>query len=85
MRSSFSTPLAAGTAWLILLAITHAQSATLSGWDNVWNDNFSGNSINYSRWEVADREFSPNNELQYYRPEQVTVGGGQLTITAVNQ
>ena len=43
-----------------------------------------GSSIDYSRWEVADREFSPNNELQYYRPEQVTVSGGQLHITATD-
>lgn len=62
-----------------------AQSLELSGWDSVWNDHFNGTSIDYSRWEVADREFSPNNELQYYRPEQVSVGGGQLRITAVDQ
>ena len=64
---------------------TVAQSLELSGWDSVWNDHFNGSSIDYSRWEVADREFSPNNELQYYRPEQVSVSGGQLRITAVDQ
>ena len=85
IRLGVSLLLTLGVTWLLLTATASAQSAALSGWDNVWNDNFSGNSINYSRWEVADREFSPNNELQYYRPEQVTVGGGQLTITAVNQ
>lgn len=62
-----------------------AHTAELSGWDSVWVDEFNGSSIDYSRWEVADREFSPNNELQFYRPEQVSVSGGQLHITAVDQ
>lgn len=57
----------------------------ISGWDRVWVDPFSGSSVNTDRWEVADREFSPNNELQYYHPDQVSVGNGQLTITASNQ
>ncbi len=62
-----------------------AQSFNLSGWDRVWTDQFNGSSVNTGRWEVADREFSPNNELQYYHPDQVSVGGGQLTITASDQ
>lgn len=71
--------------WALLVGPAFAQSSDLSGWDRVWNDEFNGSSIDYSRWEVADREFSPNNELQFYRPEQVTVNGGQLHITATNQ
>lgn len=61
------------------------QSTNLSGWDRGWVDLFNGSSIDTDRWEVADREFSPNNELQYYHPDQVSVGNGQLTITASNQ
>ena len=64
---------------------TFGQSAVLSGWDSVWNDEFDGSSIDYSRWEVAYRENSPNNELQFYLPDQVSVSGGQLHITATNQ
>ena len=68
-----------------LMAPVFAQAADLPGWNSIWSDEFDGSMIDYSRWEVADREFSPNNELQYYRPEQVSVGGGQLQITASNQ
>ncbi len=62
-----------------------SQSAYLSGWDSVWNDEFNGWSIDDSRWEVAYRENSPNNELQFYLPDQVSVNGGQLHITATDQ
>lgn len=62
-----------------------AQAQDLSGWNSVWNDEFTGTSVNTSRWEVTNRENSPNNELQYYLPDQVAVNGGQLHITATNQ
>ncbi len=81
----FKTPFLALLLVWALLVPSSAQSADLSGWDSVWSDEFHGSSIDYNRWEVADREFSPNNELQYYRPEQVSVSGGQLHITATNQ
>ena len=73
--------------WAVIgLAGGHTALANdYSGWSAVWNDEFSGSGVNYSRWEVADRRDSPNNELQYYKPEQVTVGNGQLTITATDQ
>ncbi len=79
------TPLLGWAVWVLLVWPSFAQSADLSGWDRVWSDEFNGSSIDYSRWEVADREFSPNNELQYYRPEQVTVSGGQLHIATTDQ
>ncbi|MEM8679129.1 MAG: family 16 glycosylhydrolase [Planctomycetota bacterium] len=69
----------------LLVGPAFGQSPNLSGWNPVWNDEFAGSSIDYSRWEVADREFSPNNELQYYRPEQVSVGNGRLRITALDE
>ena len=69
----------------LLAGSASAQSANISGWNGVWQDQFLGSSVNTSRWEVADREFSPNNELQYYHPDQVSVSSGQLRITASNQ
>ncbi len=68
-----------------LLGVTPLQAQSLPGWDSVWSDEFNGTSVNTSRWEVADRRDSPNNELQYYRPEQVTVGnGGAIHIDDVS-
>jgi len=67
-----------------LSSATTAGAQALSGWNSVWNDEFSGTSVDTARWEVANRRDSPNNELQYYLPSQVTVGGGQLKITANN-
>jgi beta-glucanase (GH16 family) len=61
------------------------QAQDLSGWNSIWNDEFTGTSVNTSRWEVTNRRDSPNNELQYYLPDQVTVSGGELHITATDQ
>ncbi|QDT67624.1 Beta-glucanase precursor [Planctomycetes bacterium MalM25] len=71
--------------WALLAWPALGLDPNISGWDRVWVDPFNGSSVNTGRWEVADREFSPNNELQYYHPDQVSVGNGQLTITASNQ
>ena len=68
-----------------MVSLAPAQSFDLSGWSEGWQDEFNGSAIDNSRWEVADRENSPNNEEQFYTPEQVSVGNGQLTITALNQ
>ena len=70
---------------VVLVEPASGQSARISGWDGVWSDDFNRGSIDYGRWEVADREFSPNNELQYYHPDQVSVVNGKLRITASNQ
>ncbi len=71
---------AAVFASLGLTLVTQAQA--LSGWNSVWNDEFTGTSVDTGQWEVVNRQNSPNNELQYYLPSQVTVNSGQLHITA---
>ncbi len=68
-----------------LFAPCVAQSFQISGWNAVWQDEFNGTSVDHSRWEVAYRENSPNNEEQFYLPDQVSVSGGQLHIEASNQ
>jgi len=54
-------------------------------WQLSWQDEFDGTSLNNELWEAIDRQNSPNNEKQYYRPEQVQVAGGNLQITAANE
>lgn len=54
----------------------------------VWEDNFDGTTLNSANWSPMIGNGCPNlcgwgnNELQYYRAENATVGGGLLTITA---
>lgn len=61
------------------------QIPDVPGWELFWHDEFDGTSLNNANWTALNRENSYNNELQYYRPEQVTVANGNLQITATNQ
>ena len=61
-----------------------AQIPDVPGWDLVWNDEFEGTSLNTTNWTALDRRNSFNNELQYYHPNQVTVSGGNLELTAID-
>lgn len=61
-----------------------AQVPDLPGWDLVWNDEFDGTSLNTTNWTALDRRDSFNNEKQYYHPNQVTIAGGNLQLTAID-
>lgn len=61
------------------------QIAEVPGWELVWNDEFDGTSLNTANWTALDRRDSFNNELQYYHPDQVTVSGGNLQLTAIDE
>ena len=59
-------------------------------YDLVWADDFSGTSLDLSKWEYMLGDGSTyglyrwgNNEEQYYRKENVTVSGGFLKIKAI--
>ena len=57
----------------------------------VWSDEFDGTSLDTSNWTIDIGNGCPdlcgwgNNELQYYRPENVSVTGGNLILTAREQ
>lgn len=53
------------------------------GYQLVWNDEFQGNTLNTQFWthETGAGGWG-NNELQYYRQENTSVGGDVLTIEA---
>jgi beta-glucanase (GH16 family) len=75
---------------VLLLCASNAERAAaqipdVPGWQLFWHDEFDGNTLNTTNWTALDRQDSYNNEKQYYRPEQVTVAGGNLQITATNQ
>ncbi|MBL4689553.1 MAG: family 16 glycosylhydrolase [Nannocystaceae bacterium] len=63
----------------------YAQVPNLPGWVLAWNDEFETSSLDTSRWEALNRKDSFNNEKQYYLPDQVSVSGGQLHLTATDQ
>jgi hypothetical protein len=55
------------------------------GMTRIWEDEFNGNTLNASDWTYEIGTGSNgwgNNELQYYRAENTTVGDGLLTIEA---
>lgn len=56
------------------------------GWVAVWCDEFNGTEVDTTKWTVEDTAWGGgNNEIQYYRPDNITVDGGILTITAKHE
>lgn len=61
-------------------------------WELVWSDEFDGDSLDAGKWSYMTGTGSDyglegwgNNELQYYRPENVTVADGMLSIAAIKE
>lgn len=65
------------------LAAPASRAFDTTGWTLAWSDEFNGSSLNTAIWtpETGGGGWG-NAELQYYRAENATVGGGLLTITA---
>lgn len=80
------------TFYLLVAALMASLATQAQNWTLEWNDEFNGTSLNLSDWNYDLGTGSQyglngwgNNELQYYREENVSVGGGMLTITALEQ
>ncbi len=54
-------------------------------WTLTFSDEFDGDSIDTTKWDVLTRRDSFNNEKQYYLPEQASIVDGVLRITATNE
>jgi len=62
-----------------------SQSGDAADWKLVWQDEFDGESLDYSKWEIEVNAFGGGNqELQIYtdRRENVRVEGGRLILEA---
>ncbi len=74
---------------LMLLAVApfFNQALAASGdYKLVWSDEFNGTTLDTQAWNVeTNGNGGGNNELQYYIPDNVTVSGGNLVITAKRQ
>jgi beta-glucanase (GH16 family) len=58
-------------------------SGEVDGYRLVWADYFDGSALNADDWNVeVNGDGGGNNELQYYRAENVTVENGCLVLTA---
>jgi beta-glucanase (GH16 family) len=62
-----------------------------AGFSLVWSDEFNGSGLDLTKWAPDIGDGCPslcgwgNNELQYYRAENVSVSGGNLVITTLSQ
>ncbi|MBW5445229.1 family 16 glycosylhydrolase [Cohnella sp. CFH 77786] len=60
--------------------------ATSGDWKLVWNDEFDGDAIDTSKWNLVDTGTVYNNELEYYRPGNASLAKdgtkGVLRLTA---
>jgi len=70
-----------------LFPAEECQAASSDGdWVAVWCDEFNGDQIDQSKWNVLDTPWGGgNNEDQYYHPDNVTVKDGLLEIEAKHQ
>jgi beta-glucanase (GH16 family) len=59
---------------------THTISTT--GYTLAWSDEFSGTSLDTSKWTALSGPDNVNNNADYMLPQNVTVSGGYLNITA---
>ena len=56
------------------------KAPQLKGWYLIWHDEFNGDAVDESKWDVEDAALVKNKELQYYTPEDVYVHDGLLTL-----
>jgi beta-glucanase (GH16 family) len=73
---------------LAIVALAGFGSPTLASLSLVWSDEFEGNSLDTDNWTIEIGNGCPdlcgwgNNELEYYRAENVAVTDGNLYLTA---
>lgn len=73
---------------LLLFAITSATFGQTEGRKVVWEENFNGNHLDATVWNIVEGDGCPNlcgwgnNERQVYTDKNHTVAKGMLTITA---
>lgn len=57
-----------------------ARSDAHQAWRMIWSDNFAGTSLNAHKWNTEHVASPRNNELEFYIPRNVAVGGGHLSL-----
>jgi len=80
MKIKHKTILAAAMLTSHLLFMPSAVAQEERSWKLVWQDEFNGDRLDTTKWNVLIREQSKHNELQYYLPDEVSVENGLLRI-----
>ena len=72
---------------IMLLTVWALQAnETANDYTLVWSDEFEGNALNTSVWNIeVNGDGGGNNELQYYCEKGVKVENGNLTLTATKE
>ena len=76
---------AAILACLLFVFPCQADPPVIPGYDISWFDEFDGNQVDTSLWDVIFSTNPTNNSRHAYLPEQVSVSNGNLVITSENQ
>lgn len=63
-----------------LASLSCSNADSHAHWELVWMDDFTGNTLDTTKWNVLTREQSKHQELQYYVPDEVLVENGILRI-----
>jgi len=72
-----------GILFVCLCMVLSVTTSLDPKWKLVFSDEFDGTTLDLSKWNIKDQA-GTNHELQYYAPQQVSVSGGNLVITANN-
>ncbi|HLO42398.1 MAG TPA: glycoside hydrolase family 16 protein [Phycisphaerales bacterium] len=80
-KSVLSWALAAG---MMMASPALAQECPPDGWIPTWSDEFSGTTLDTTKWRAENAALVKNNEQQYYHPSMVTLANGKMTIKSVN-
>ena len=66
-----------------LIPYEGCEVTQLDGYVCVWADEFNGDALDETKWNIEENGFGGgNNELQFYRKENISVTDGHLLITA---
>jgi beta-glucanase (GH16 family) len=83
MKMNFINKLMIRLSVLCIIAFVHSASYSQT---LVWSDEFNGTTVDATKWSIETVYYNPTNdptnELQYYIPQNVSVSGGYLNITA---
>jgi beta-glucanase (GH16 family) len=67
--------------WALAAAGAAAAAAAAAGsWVVVWEDDFTGDAVNTSSWNVYDDVYEGVNQIELYTPDNVWVADGNLVI-----
>ncbi len=79
------------TSGLVIPSTGYITPESYPGYNLVWSDEFTADTLNLSSWTFEEGDGCPgncgwgNNELQYYREDNTTIVDGNLVITAKEQ